>query len=198
MATATPLLWTSPGLLAPEPPRPIPPPPPRPNVVWIGSPNCSRGRAGMTVIALVVHTMAGSLRSCDAWFSNPAAQVSSQYGIGLEGQIHQYVQLGDTAWANGILESGNSWPGLPYNVNQQTVSIETEDLGSGATPVSNAQYASTLAVCQLALRTFPSITWLLGHHCISPSSRPSCPGARWRDSGRFTNLAVALGLEPMY
>ena len=152
----------------------------------------------MTVIALVIHTMAGSLSSCDNWFQNPAAQVSSQYGVGLAGEAHQYVALGDTAWANGILEPGNTWPGVPYNVNAQTVSIETEDKGSGATPVTDAMYEATLALGQLACRTFPTIVWLLGHHCISPSSRVNCCGARWKDSGRFNNLAVALGLEPRY
>lgn len=196
MSLATPLLWASPILAEVEPPRPIPPP--TTNVIWYGSPNHSPGRAGMTVIALVVHTMAGSLASCDSWFQNPSAQVSSQYGIGLEGQQHQYVALTNTAWANGILEAGNTWPGLPYNVNAQTVSIETEDKGSGATPVTEAMYQATLGVARLALQTYPSITWLLGHHCISPSSRPSCCGDRWRASGQFDRLANELGLQPRY
>jgi hypothetical protein len=30
---------------------------------------------------------------------------------------------------------------------------------------------------------------------ISPSSRPQCCGDRWWDSGRFAQLADALGLE---
>jgi N-acetyl-anhydromuramyl-L-alanine amidase AmpD len=195
---ATALLWAPVAVLAPEPPRPIPPAPKPPDIVWIGSPNYSRGRSGMTVIAVVVHTMAGSLSSCDSWFQNPAAQVSSQYGIGLEGQTHQYVALGDTAWANGVLEPGNTWPGYPYSVNAQTVSIETEDKGSGSTPVTEAMYQATLAVAQLALRTYPSITWLLGHHCISPQSRPQCCGDRWRASGQFDRLAAELGLQPRY
>lgn len=183
-------VWT---IVPPEPPRPVPIEP-----VWIGSPNFSNGRASMPVTALVVHTMAGTLAGCDSWFQNPAAQVSSHYGVGLQGQAHQYVHLRDTAWANGILEPGNTWPGQPYNVNAQTVSIETEDNGSGSTPVTEEMYQSTLALARLALQTYPGIGWLLGHHCISPQSRTNCPGARWRDSGQFDRLARDLHLSPRY
>jgi N-acetylmuramoyl-L-alanine amidase len=182
-------------LPAPEPPEPITPPQ---AVQWYGSPNYTAGRSGMRVIAVVVHTMAGSLASCDSWFNNTAAQVSSQYGIGLHGEAHQYVALQNTAWANGILEPGNTWPGVPYSVNAQTVSIETEDNGSGATPVTEQQYQATLGVARLAISAYPSITWLLGHHCISPSSRPQCCGDRWRASGQFDRLADELGLQPRY
>ena len=182
----------------PEPPPPPPPPPPAANIVWIGSPHYSSGRKGMVVIAIVVHTMAGTLRGSDGWFNNPAAQLSSQYGIGLGGEQHQYVTLNNTAWANGRLEPGNTWPGMAYNVNEQTVSIETDDNGSGATPVSEAQYQATLAVSRLALHHFPSIQWVLAHHTISPQSRVNCCGARWRDSGQFNRLANDLGLRARY
>ncbi len=180
---------------APEAPQPHPPPQ---QVHWVGSPNYSPGRSGMGVIAIVVHTMAGTLESCDAWFNNLASQVSAQYGIGLAGEAHQYVALQNTAWANGILEPGTTWPGLPYSVNAQTVSIETEDNGSARTPVTEEQYQSTLGVARLALNVYPSVVWLLGHHCISPQSRPSCPGDRWRMSGQFDRLAGELGLQARY
>lgn len=193
-------LWPPLDLSAEPPPLPDPEPPPATEIVWIGTNgnNFSRGRSGMEVIAVCLHTMAGSLSSCDSWFSNPAAQVSSQFGVGLYGELHQYVSLGDTAWANGVLEPGNTWPGLPYSVNAQTVSIETADNGSAATPVTEAMYQATLYAARLAVETYPGITWLLGHHCISPNSRPNCCGARWRDSGQFDRLAGELGLQPRY
>jgi N-acetyl-anhydromuramyl-L-alanine amidase AmpD len=139
--------------------------------------------------------MAGTLAGTDSWFANPASQVSAHFGVGLDGTIHQYVALENTAWANGILEPGNQWEPLfgTGNPNDRTVSIETEDLGSGATPVTDAQYASVLAVGRLALARFPSITHLVGHNVISPASRVNCPGARWTAS-RFASLARELGL----
>jgi len=174
------------------------PAPPDLNVVWIGSPNHYSGRAGWGVVALVIHTMAGTLSSCDNWFKNPASQVSSHYGIGLKGEQHQYVNLWDGSWANGILEPGNKWVGIignSANPNYQTVTVETEDNGSGSTPVTDEQYNSTLAVCQLAMQSYPNIGYLMGHNVISPSSRSQCCGNRWWDSGRFQALADALGLE---
>jgi len=191
--------WT--GQISPREPLyvlPKPPLPPEPKIEWIGSPNHYYGRYGYAVCAIVIHTMAGTLESCDSWFNNPDSNVSAHYGIGLAGEQHQYVKLVDGAWANGILESGNTWTeivGNSANPNYQSVSIETEDNGSGATPVTDAQYQGTLAVCRVALQTYPSIRYLMGHNVVSPQSRTHCCGDRWWDSGRFQQLADALELE---
>src|ERR1700756_1937323 len=100
------------------------------NVSWVASPNYWTGRTAGPPIALVLHTMAGPIGACDAWFRNPASQVSAHYGVGLDGAIHAYVRTADTAWANGILEPDNVWPGpAGTNPNRLSVSIETEDLG---------------------------------------------------------------------
>lgn len=148
--------------------------------------------------------MAGTLAGAGAWFANPASQVSAHYGIGLDGRMHQYVQLDDTAWANGILEAGHRWGEVlgaagvedrGRNPNRLTVSVETEDLGSARTEVTDAQYAAVLGVCRLALAAHPSIRVVTGHHVVSPSSRSSCPGNRWVVSGRLAALAGTLGLK---
>lgn len=166
-----------------------------PSIQWIGSPHYFARRHGHQPIALVIHTMAGSLAGCDSWFRNPASHVSAHFGVGLDGAIHQYVTLEDSAWGNGLLELGNHWPGTPgVNPNDQTVSIETEDLGRVAQPVTDAQYAAVLRVAQGVLRECPTIVTLVTHRVISPVSRSSCPGGRWLDSGRFGQLAKALGL----
>ena len=140
--------------------------------------------------------MGGSLEGTDSWFANPISQVSAHYGVALDGRIHQYVQLGDRAWANGVLEPGNGWPGPDdVNPNDLTVGVETEDLGNPDQDVSDEEYAATLYACELAMANYPeSIEWLLSHSDISPRSRASCCGDRWKDSGRFHNLALALGL----
>jgi N-acetyl-anhydromuramyl-L-alanine amidase AmpD len=139
--------------------------------------------------------MAGTLASCDAWFNNPGSQVSSTYGVGLGGELHQYVDLTDTAWANGVLEYGNQWPGPPgINPNGLSVSIETEDLGSGLVVVTDEMYAAVFSACLDALDRYPSIVYVMDHQVISPQSRPSCAGDRWR-SGRIQQLASELGLH---
>jgi N-acetyl-anhydromuramyl-L-alanine amidase AmpD len=184
--------WT-PQYTIPEPPLELPA-----DVQWIGSPNHYLGRAGWEVCAIIVHTMAGTLESCDSWFNNPSSQVSSHYGIGLGGEMHQYVALENGSWANGVLEPGNDWRpivGNSGNPNYQTVTIETEDNGSGATAVTEEQYQGTLAVCRLAIQAYPRIVYLFGHRIVSPQSRPNCCGNRWWNSGQFQRLADELSLE---
>lgn len=171
---------------------------PEPSITWIGSPHHFDGRQGHQPIALVIHTMGGTLAGTDSWFKNPSSQVSAHYGISLTGETHQYVKLSDGAWANGIIQSGAgyAWPGPPgVNPNLLTISVETEDKGRTQQEVTLAQYTSTLAVCRMALRTYPSIRYLVTHRAISPRDRPLCPGPRWLASGRFQSLADALGIQ---
>jgi N-acetyl-anhydromuramyl-L-alanine amidase AmpD len=164
--------------------------------IWKGSPNF--WPKGMhDVCAIVIHTMVGSLASCDAQFSNPASQVSAHFGVGLDGTVHQYVDDHDGAWANGVLEPGNQWEPVfgSENPNRRTISIETEDRGRpDDEPVTDAQYRAVLSLCRQARLEWPGITHLVAHHAISPQSR-SCPAGRWLASGRFDQLARELGLS---
>ena len=140
--------------------------------------------------------MGGTLAGTDSWFANPASQVSAHTGVGLQGERHRYVRYADRAWANGVLEPGNLWAALKgtANPNNYTLSIETEDAGDATMPVDDLEYAATLAEAQAMLAAYPSVRYLLKHADISPHSRAHCPGDRWIWSGRFQDLADALGL----
>jgi hypothetical protein len=174
------------------------------SVRYVGSPNYWPDRPYGPPIALVLHTEAGSEAGTQAWFQNPVAEVSAHFGVGLDGSIDQFVRLGDRAWANGVEETGSRWgevytgpAGFVRNPNNWTVSIETEDKGDPAQPVTDHQYLGVLAVARLAIGQYPSIGWLLRHADISPLSRPNCPGPRWVQSGRFAQLAADLGLRTL-
>lgn len=183
----------------PAPPQPpTPEPEPLPTPIWIGAHpnNYGAARPNGLPIAIVMHTMQGTLAGCDSWFNNPSAQVSSHYGLGLQGQLHQYVRLWDRAYANGVLQAGNRWPG-PQGVNPNaiTCSIETDDQGKPAsTPVTDAMYGAALDACRIILAEFPGIVYLCTHACISPQDRSGCPGTRWT-SGKMQALAATLGLS---
>lgn len=144
--------------------------------------------------------MAGTLAGSDSWFqqtADPNKRVSAHYGVSLNGLAHQYVHLDDTAWANGVQEPGNRWAprfGSDW-ANDETITIETEDLNNAQQVVTEQQYQTTLALCRLALAKNPSIKVLATHASISPQSRANCPGRRWIASGRFAALAQALGLD---
>ena len=171
---------------------------------WLPSPNYTPGRAASPV-ALAIHTMGGGFDGCGSWFASPASQVSSHYGAALDGRLDQYVGLEHTAWVNGRPEPGNRWGEVldaagvagwvrDLNPNTLVVGIETDDAGSGATAVTDALYAATRDACRLALRRYPGLVVVTGHHVISPSSRKNCPGKRWTASGRLAQLARELGL----
>lgn len=145
----------------------------------------------------MLHTAAGTLAGVDAWFANPASQVSAQFCTGLAGAVHQYVQIGDSAWGAGVLEPGNTWDGpAGVNPNNLVVSLETEDTINGVVvPVSDLQYEATRAlILAVILPACPTIHRLTAHHILAPRSRVNCPGPRWCDTGRFDNLARDCGL----
>jgi hypothetical protein len=48
---------------------------------------------------LVLHIMQGTLAGTDTWFHNPAARVSSHFGVGTDGTVYQWVDTQDMAWA---------------------------------------------------------------------------------------------------
>jgi N-acetyl-anhydromuramyl-L-alanine amidase AmpD len=163
---------------------------------WVGSPNYWPGRPNGQPIALVLHTMGGTLEGAMGEFANPFSNASAHYGVGLDGRVDQYVDLEDRAWANGILEPGHIWPGpAGLSPNELSVSIETEDLGDPDQPVSDAQYQAAVRIGHLVLSKYPSIRYLITHRAISPGTRPNDPGGRWLENGRLANLASALGLK---
>jgi len=152
-------------------------------------------------VAIVMHTMGGSLAGTDSWFRSPSSQVSAHFGVGLDGAVHQYVDLSNTAWANGVLEEGNEWRDLVdacgrrdlvgMNPNQVTVSIETEDLGDRHQLVTPAMVRGVTSAAYMALMRFPTIQVVTGHNVISPRSRAHCPGDRWRRD-QYLNLVAGI------
>jgi LysM repeat protein len=166
-------------------------------VAWRGSPNFWAGRPHGPPIALVLHTADGGMHGIDGEFATAHSGLSTHFAVGLDGSIHQYVELDDRAWGNGYFEPGHVWPGPDLSPNHFTVSIETEDLGNPRQAVTEAQFRATVEVGQIVLRHYPSIRYLITHRAIAPETRHNDPGPRWVASGRFTALANALGLKPI-
>ena len=95
--------------------------------------------------AVVIHLMDGSLSGTDNWFANPAAKVSAHYGIGRNGEVHQYVDEGDTAYHAGIAHNPTwEWPHKSEGVGVNTVSIGVEFEGTMTSgPWPDAMYAAS-------------------------------------------------------
>ena len=103
--------------------------------------NFNAGRGGKKVLAFVIHSAVGSANGAFARFSNPAQKASTHFMIRQTGEIIQYVDTANTAWANGVCNRfGGPDPQVPwlpdyYNKrlgpNYVTISVELE---GGAEP----------------------------------------------------------------
>ncbi len=106
------------------------------DIIQKPSPNFG-SRDGHPIKYIVVHIMAGTLAGTDGWFSRPESQVSSNYGIGLGGEIHQYVADENMAWANGGVQDPTAQivkDNILINQNKISLSIENEGFDLGKAP----------------------------------------------------------------
>jgi N-acetylmuramoyl-L-alanine amidase len=151
---------------------------------WIGcaSSNFRQGRrAPYRPEAIVIHIMAGSLRGTDVWFHNAGAGVSAHYGIGKNGEVHQYVQEEDTASHAGIVDQP-SWPlikpmpgGVYVNPNFYTIGIEHEGFPDDTWPAAQVTASASL-IAEIAGRWVIPLDrqHVIKHHEIR-YAKP-CPG----------------------
>lgn len=166
--------------------------------------NCWVGRPYGPPIAFVVHTEAGGESGTIAEFLSSSSELSTHYAVSLNGALDCFVDPGDRAWSNGVLEPGNLWTQIAndsgvdstLNPNHITISCETEDLGEASQEVTRRQYNAVLyAAWESKLRFPTSLRYLARHTDISPQSRALCPGDRWLASGLFQKLAETVGLK---
>ena len=82
-------------------------------------------------IGLVLHIQQGTEAGTDSWFKNPAAQVSAHFGNPKTGQLEQWVDTDDRAWAE---VAGN-----PY-----WISVENEGYSGDSLTASQLENAAEL------------------------------------------------------
>jgi len=161
----------------------------KPTIKWIGSPNFSSHR-GYKTRAIVNHIMQGTLAGTDAWFANPASKVSSHFGVGKNGEIHQYVDLKYPAWANGGVNKP-TWPLLISRVNPNYYTVSIEHEGYSGDVMSEAQYQATLSLHQWLIETLGiPVTRdnIIGHYRIDSVNKSNCPGTGFPWDRLFNDL----------
>lgn len=127
-----------------------------------------------SVRGVVVHIMAGTLEGSQAWFNNATAQASSHFGTGKDGELRQWVDTADRAWAQS---AGN----------RDWLSVENE--GKGGDALTAAQIDANARVLAwahlkydvpLKVAKSPSDRGL-GYHAMGGAAwggHTSCPGPR--------------------
>jgi N-acetyl-anhydromuramyl-L-alanine amidase AmpD len=157
------------------------------------SPNFVAGRQGQIPDHICLHTTGGTFTSADNWIRNAASQVSYHFIIKRDGEIVQYVDIRNWAFANGTRNDGgnlcNSRSTLALvrqrriNANLYTVSISFADMPAGNP--SPQQLESVVALinwinneCQRIYGARIPIRRdrVVGHGEITPVTRANCPG----------------------
>ena len=119
---------------------------------WVGtsSDNYTSGRKGRTPVAIVNHVMIGTMAGTIEVFRKPGWGASAHYGVGQDGRVVQFVDEGDTAWANGPIRDPNTgaatWVAQArdnrWDPNAMSITIEWEGRhsgGRGGTVVFNGE-----------------------------------------------------------
>lgn len=140
------------------------------DITWIGSPNHYNGRNGYAISHITLHIMVGTLTGTDSVFQR-AGGASAHYGIGGNGEIHQYVN-----------ESNGSWSDANYESNNSTVSIEHEG-GMDGVPCTRACMDASARLCaDIARRQGWGRLWYDGlngnvwlHREIPGTDHAGCP-----------------------
>lgn len=139
-----------------------------PKAQWRGPvPNQGGARSAAPRVG-VVHIMEGTLSGTDAWFHNPASQVSAHFGIGKDGTVYQWVDTMAVAWHAAA-------------ANGYSVGVEHEgNTGDVLTPAQLAADADLFAwlTPNIALTESVSAGWC-GHGQLGAAggNHPDCPGA---------------------
>lgn len=158
---------------------------------WIGADpgNFRKGRVGNPRIELIViHVIEGTLAAADAWFNDPAAEVSAHYAIGLNREIHQYVKEEDTAFHAGRVNGATAALVRLYQANPNYYSIGIEHEGTATSEWPDTMYEdSARLVAEIAKRHGIPLdrTHIVGHREIY--ALKSCPGRG--DVDRIVRLA---------
>ncbi|MEV1199472.1 peptidoglycan recognition protein family protein [Microbispora rosea] len=127
-----------------------------------------------TIYGVTLHIMDGSLDGTESWFNNSRAEASSHFGTGRAGQLRQWVDTKDKAWAQA-------------DGNPHWISIENE--GRGGDALTDAQLDACARVLAWAHKTHgvplqatssPSGRGL-GHHAMGGAAwgnHTACPGTK--------------------
>jgi hypothetical protein len=138
-------------------------------------------KGGNKKLGVCIHTMVGSLLGTDSHFKNPASQVSSHYGVGLDDfRVFQWVEEADQAWAQGTVDRPTAQivldrPGI--NPNTYLISIECADNSNPAGADRSKQYPKLIElVADICKRnSIPADKYHIVAHKEIRASK-TCPG----------------------
>ena len=166
------------------------------------SPNRNIGRQGWRPDIVVCHITEGTFDGTISWIMNSTSQVSYHFVVARDGRIIQAVDICNTAWANGTTHNGDNRDSRHsplhtvrdrgVNANLYSVSIGFEGrLAEKQGALSTAQLKAAvwlIAHIREEIQRLYSVRGdsfktdrqhIVGHHEITPRTRPNCPGRQF-------------------
>lgn len=155
--------------------------------------NYSVGRYGYAPEAIVVHLMDGTLKGTDSWFRNTAASASTHYGIGLNGEVYQWVEEKDMAWGNGRVDHP-TWRLIKPNANPNLYTVSIEHEGKSGHEWTDGQYESLAElVKQISKRwNIPMDADHVIVHSEIYAKKPNCTGAGFSKSKLLSMVNASI------
>jgi len=176
-------------------------------ITYRQSPNHNKGRQGHVPDFIVMHTTGASKQSAFHTIMNRANAVSYHFVISSCGQISQFVDIADTAWATGTTTDGGSRDprhsthsvirGRRANANLYTVNIGFGDMNVNGWKLTEAQLNSTVWLVKHVQGRIKALYGLclplnrervIGHNEVVPRHRPNCPGQRFQWDALMSRL----------
>lgn len=155
------------------------------------SPNFWSGRKGYRPEAIVIHIMDGTLAGTDAWFADANSQVSAHFGIGKNGEVHQYVKEEDSAWHAGRIDNPD-WKFIKPAVNPNLYTIGIEHEGKPDDIWTDAMKQASAALIKELCNKWQIPTdrdHIIGHYQIF-SKKPNCPAKNKQIIDELVTLAA--------
>jgi len=157
----------------------------------------SSSRKGYIPRCIVNHITEGNKNSCISWFTSKENRNSStHFLVARDGEIYQFVEIGDMAWGNGL--------NIKENPNLYTVSIEHEGIYSETHGELNAlQLESSIALHKHIMKFIKEKynyifevdrNNIVGHCDIDPIRKPNCPGENFPYNEIISKIKYDLDL----
>lgn len=186
-----------------------------PAAKWHDTPNHWDGHDRR--LAVVIHINEGGFDQSIRYMR--ANGTSAHFEVGRDGRVAQLVDLGDSAWCNGLSydRPSSTWI-CPHgkrvaptwrllrpedgNPNRNTISVENE--GFSGQPMPAPQFNANVELLVFAARQYPALapyvvgTTLIGHFHLDTACKKRCPGSGVDLAALATAANAALGLSDVW
>jgi len=135
-----------------------------------------------------------------SWFASPISSVSAHYGIGLNGEVHQYVKDDKSAWSNGRVNNPTAKIVLDnLNINQNKISLSIEHEGQDLSKAPEIQLKTSAELIKtLAMKwNIPINREHIIMHKEIYSLKPNCPSPDSSIRDRLVDMVKELAEDSL-